>query len=91
MAVCWKRSSHKRKSGRQYLDNDRPEGLEPSGRFALFSRDDEHRDQVDQHAWDTAGDEEDKEEQAEPERADAEKFSQPAADTRDDAVTARTS
>ena len=57
----------------------------------LLGRDDDHGDQIDQQAWDSAGDEEDKEEQAEPERAYAEKFSQPATDTRDDAVTARTS
>jgi hypothetical protein len=73
------------------MDNDRPEGLELSGRFLLLRRDDDHRDQIDQYAWNAAGDEEDKEEQAKPERADAEEFSQPAADTRDNAVTARTS
>ncbi len=59
--------------------------------FLLLCRDDDHRDQVDQQAWNAAGEEEEEEQQAEPERADAEKFSQPAADTRDDAVTARTS
>ena len=59
--------------------------------FVLLRRDDDHRDQIDQYAWNAAGDEEEKEEQAEPERANAEEFSQPAADPRDDAVTARTS
>ena len=57
----------------------------------LLSRDDDHRDQVDQQTWNAAGDEEDKEQQAEPERADTEEFSQPAAYARDNAVTAGTS
>ena len=87
MVVSWKRSSQKRNLGREFIDHC-PAGWVLS---ALFSWDDDHRDQVDQYAWNAAGDEEDKEEQAKPERADAEEFSQPAADTRDNAVTARTS
>ena len=57
----------------------------------LLSRDDDHSDQVDQQTWNAAGDEEDKEQQAEPERADTEEFSQPAAYARNNAVTAGTS
>jgi hypothetical protein len=74
------------------MADQRSKGLKPSGRFsALFSRDDNHRDQVEQQARNTSRNEGDEECQTDPERADAEKFSQPAADTRDDAVAARTS